>query len=84
MASSSRFFDKKAASLLPQIKPYDSPRLYYMHFTLTCRKKKKFSGDTYVKWVKRISKNLQEGRVTGPTLELLRGMVHIHVPTSGS
>lgn len=51
--------------------------------TLTCKTKhNKLFGDSYVKEVKGIFKNLQEGNVHGPTLELLGGTVHIHVLAS--
>lgn len=40
-------------------------------------------GDSYVQGSEGdLGKNLQEGSMHGPTLELLRGMVHSHVLAS--
>lgn len=77
MASSRR------TSLLPQIKIYGRPPPHYTDFTFTCQKKKKLFGDSYVKGVKGFwARTYRKGSVLGLTLELLRGMVHVHVLAS--
>lgn len=46
-------------------------------------KKKKLFGDSYVKGVKGFwARTYRKGSVLGLTLELLRGMVHVHVLAS--
>lgn len=65
---------------------------YYKHFQFNMLKKKKKAqnkthkmlfGDSYVQGSEGdLGKNLQEGSMHGPTLELLRGMVHSHVLAS--
>lgn len=54
--------------------------LHITRTSLSHAKKKKLFGDSYVKGVKGFwARTYRKGNVLGLTLELLRGMVHVHV-----